>query len=142
MATADAPPTTLRHSRVGDGPVLANAARRSIKAQPAWRLHVLATAVLVAGFAMTVVLAFSARAVNNSNENRLLRERIQEADAAITAAIPSIETPLASAAEVAEATNASGASFSQVIAPLVGPGRAFVSAAIWPVSSTVRPNPW
>ncbi|MGO9872518.1 MAG: PP2C family protein-serine/threonine phosphatase [Acidimicrobiia bacterium] len=116
-------------------------ARRSIRAEPAWRFHVLATAVLVAGFAMTVVLALSARAVNNSNENRLLRERIQEADAAITAAIPSIETPLASAAEVAEATNASGASFSQVIAPLVGPGRAFVSAAIWPVKSTGLPQP-
>jgi serine phosphatase RsbU (regulator of sigma subunit) len=104
-------------------------------------LHIQATVVLIAGLAMTVALAFSARAVHNTNENRLLRERIQEADAAITAAIPSIETPLASAAEVAEATNASGASFSQVMAPLVGVGRPFVSAAIWPVRSTGPPQP-
>ena len=141
MATAGARPAALRRAQSGERPVSASVARDAVRSDPAWRLHWLTVLVLVAGVVMTLVLAWSARTVHNTNENRLLRERVQEGAAAITGVIPSIETPLASSAEVAEATNASGASFSQVIAPLVGPGRTFASAAIWPVTSTGTPQP-
>jgi serine phosphatase RsbU (regulator of sigma subunit) len=141
MATAGARPATLRRAPAENRPVTASVARGAVRTGSPWRVHVLPIFVLIAGVVMTLVLAWSARTVHNTNENRLLRERVQEAAAAITGVIPSIETPLASAAEVAEATNASGASFSQVMSPLVGPGRTFASAAIWPLTSVGPPTP-
>ena len=104
------------------------------------RLHLSTFVVLLVGAGLTVGLALSARAVHNNNEDRLLRERVQEAGVLISSVLPSLETPLASAAEVAEATNADPASFKQVMGPLVGPKGQYASASIWPVGrATPRP---
>jgi len=65
---------------------------------------------------------------------------VQEAAVAFSAALPAVETPLASAAEVAEATNASQVSFQRVMGPLVGPASAFRNAAIWQVGSNGAPR--
>ena len=86
-----------------------------------FRLHVSTIVVALVGIALTVGLSLSARAVHDNNENRLLRERVQEAGVLISSALPSVETPLAAAAAVAEATNADRVAFTRLMGPLVGP---------------------
>jgi serine phosphatase RsbU (regulator of sigma subunit) len=117
------------------GPVSASATRSSLSGGRGFRLHLSTIVVLLVGAALTVGLSLSARAVHNNNEDRLLRERVQEAGVLISGALPSLETPLASAAEVAQATNADPASFKQVMGPLVGPNGQYASASIWPVGA-------
>ena len=109
------------------GPVSASDARRSVSGGRIFRLHLSTIVVLLVGVGLTVGLSLSARAVHNNNEDRLLHERVQEAGVLISTALPSLETPLASAAEVAEATNADPASFKQVMGPLVGPKGQYAS---------------
>lgn len=106
----------------------------------AFRLHVSTIVVLLVGSALTVALSLSARAVHNNNEDRLLRERVQEAGVLISGVLPSLETPLASAAEVAEATNADRVSFQRLMGPLVGPKGQYASAVLWSVD-TNPPKP-
>ncbi len=103
--------------------------------------HVSAIVVLLVGLALTGAASLSARAVHDTNEKRLLRERVQEAALLFNGVFPSVETPLASAAEVADATHAARVPFSRVMGPLVGPGRQFVSASIWHAGSAERPHP-
>ena len=86
---------------------------------------------MLVGIALTIGLSLSARAVHDNNENRLLRERVQEAGVLISSALPSVETPLAAGAAVAEATNADRVAFTRLMGPLVGPKGQYVSAAIW-----------
>src|SRR5579862_5297574 len=100
-----------------------------------FRLHMSTVLVMLIGGALTVGLSLSARAVHNNNEDRLLRERVREAGLLISSALPSVETPLASAAEVAEATNANREAFTRVMAPLVGPNGEYASASIWPLDA-------
>ena len=101
----------------------------------AFRLHVSTIVVILVGVGLTVGLSLSARAVHNNNEDRLLRERVQEAGVLISGVLPSLETPLASAAAVAEATNGDRVAFTRVMSPLVGPKGQYASAAIWPVDA-------
>jgi serine phosphatase RsbU (regulator of sigma subunit) len=121
--------------RMETGPVSASDARRSVSGGRGSRLHLSTIVVLLVGVGLTIGLSLSARAVHNNNEDRLLHERVQEAGVLISGALPSLETPLASAAEVAEATNADPASFKQVMGPLVGPKGQYASASIWPVGA-------
>src|ERR1700755_1796392 len=107
----------------------------AMPAARASRLHFSAVVVLLVGVGLTIGLSLSARAVHNNNEDRLLHERVQEAGVLISGVLPSLETPLASAAEVAEATNADPASFRQLMRPLVGPKAQYASASIWQVGT-------
>src|SRR5947207_368919 len=79
-------------------------------------LHAATILVVVLVIALAGVLSLGARAVNNSNENRLLRQRAVEVGAVLAAILPVVQTPLASAVEVAEATNARPANFDRVMA--------------------------
>jgi serine phosphatase RsbU (regulator of sigma subunit) len=105
-----------------------------------WRPSRPAAIAFVVGLALTAALAFAALALYDRNEKRLLGLRARELGLVVTATVPSIQTPLASAAELAAATNGSVQKFRAFMAPYVGPSRQFVSASLWP-SGTPRPAP-
>ena len=87
--------------------------------------------VVVVGLAVTAGLAAAAWSAHQSNEDRLLDQRVREAGATLTAALPSIQTPLASAVELVELTDADPTTFRRAMAPLVGEDAQFVSASVW-----------
>ena len=59
------------------------------------------------GLVVTAALALTSLAVYNRNERRLLNLRVRELNLVLAATVPSIETPLASSAELAHATGGS-----------------------------------
>ena len=86
---------------------------------------------LVLGLLITAALSITTSVLYDHNEHRLLRLRARELSLVLTAVVPSIQTPLASAAELANATNGNPQKFRAFIAPYVGPGRQFASASLW-----------
>src|SRR5439155_5289032 len=64
----------------------------------------------------------------------------REVNLVLADTLPSVQTPLASAAELANATGGSAQKFRAFIAPYVGPGRQFSSVSLW-LLSTSRPAP-
>jgi serine phosphatase RsbU (regulator of sigma subunit) len=91
--------------------------------------------VLAVGLVVTAALSLAAHAVYNNNEQRLLGLRVRELSLVLEGAITNIQTPLASAAELADATGGDASKFSSFMAPYVGPGRAFASASLWPLGA-------
>jgi serine phosphatase RsbU (regulator of sigma subunit) len=98
-----------------------------------WRASRPASIALVLGLLLTAGLAITALAVYNSNEDRLLKLRVRELALVLSSAVPTTQTPLASAAELAEATHGDPAKFRAFAAPLVGKGRQFQSVSLWPL---------
>jgi serine phosphatase RsbU (regulator of sigma subunit) len=92
---------------------------------------------LIIGVIVTAALATASLVLYENNEDRLLGLRARELSLVLAEALPTIQTPLASAAALADATHGSAASFRTFIAPYVGPGRQFVSASLW----RVEPGP-
>src|SRR4051812_13581898 len=60
--------------------------------------HTATAIVLIVGLALTAALSFGAQSVHDHNENRLLRQRVREAAAAVTGSIGSLQAPLQSGA--------------------------------------------
>ncbi len=58
--------------------------------------------VLVAGLLITGVLALVTATVNDRNESRLLQEQVDEAGTVVAELLPSLETPLATGAAIAD----------------------------------------
>ena len=100
----------------------------------------LAVGVLVAGLIVTGTLTAVSRALYDSNEGRLLDLRVRELGLVLGSAVPSIQTPLASAAALAEATHGNALRLGQLLEPSVGPGRQFISVSLWPLDRA-RPKP-
>ena len=70
--------------------------------------------------------------IPDANEDRLLRQRVKEAAAVLTVALPVVQTPLAAAVEVVEVTDGSGQdAFRRVMSPLIDDGGQYVSASLW-----------
>jgi serine phosphatase RsbU (regulator of sigma subunit) len=91
-----------------------------------------AAGVAVLGFVITGVLVALAASTYTSNENRLLKLRVSDAGALIAEALPSVQTPLASGAALADATDGGVQKFKSFIAPYVGPvGRSFDTVSLW-----------
>jgi serine phosphatase RsbU (regulator of sigma subunit) len=90
-----------------------------------------AVVALVLGLLVTAALSVTTALLHDHNERRLLRLRARELSLVLTAVVPSVQTPLASAAELADATNGSPQKFRGFMAPYVGPGRQFSSASLW-----------
>ncbi len=90
----------------------------------------MAILVLVAGFAITAVLALVTATVNNRNENRLLQVQVNEAGTVVSGVLPTLETPLASGAAIAQVTAGRTAPFTQFITPYVGPTGPFAYVAL------------
>jgi serine phosphatase RsbU (regulator of sigma subunit) len=97
-----------------------------------FRSHTATAVVIIVGLGVTAALALGARSVHDNNEDRLLRQRTRETADVLSATIQSLQTPLASAAEVAEATDADPQRVSRLLAPIAGENRIFASAAVWP----------
>ncbi|HTX30372.1 MAG TPA: PP2C family protein-serine/threonine phosphatase [Solirubrobacteraceae bacterium] len=90
-----------------------------------------AVAVAVVGLLVTGVLTWVSAHNYHRNENRLLALRAHDLGSALTSALPGIQTDLASAAALADATGGNVAKFNTFVAPYAGTGRQFVSISLW-----------
>jgi serine phosphatase RsbU (regulator of sigma subunit) len=95
-------------------------------------------AVVVAGVVIVGAAVVVTELVHRDTEQRLLDQRTGEAGAVLATAISGIQTPLQSAAELAETTNGDPDAFQAVIGRLVGlaTGQRFVSASLYDSNST------
>ncbi|MGN6869439.1 MAG: PP2C family protein-serine/threonine phosphatase [Solirubrobacteraceae bacterium] len=102
---------------------------RTGHAWPYW----IAVGVGAIGLIATGVLVWISASTYTNNENRLLKLRVRDAGALISGAFLTVQTPLASAAALADATDGDIGKFMSFIAPSVGPqGKAtFVSVSLW-----------
>ena len=100
-----------------------------------WRPSRVAVAALLTGLIVTGALSLTSAAVYNRNERRLLNLRVRELSLVLAATAPSTQTPLASAAELANATGGDAQKFRAFMAPYVGPGRQFTSVSLWPLGT-------
>src|SRR5690242_9766169 len=100
-----------------------------------------AAVVFVIGLLLTAALALVSLAVYHRNERRLLNLRARELSAVLASTATAIQTPLASAAELANATGGSPQKFRELMAPYIGQGQGrFTSISLWPLRSR-RPRP-
>lgn len=90
-----------------------------------------ALVVLVVGVALTGALAGLASAVNQHEEGQLLHLQVQEAGTLLAQIVPSAETPLVSAAEVAVATDGSARAFSDSVEHGQAQPSRFSSVTLW-----------
>jgi Stage II sporulation protein E (SpoIIE) len=90
-----------------------------------------AIVTLLLGLVVTAALSVTTVVLYDRNENRLLKLRSRELNSVVATTLPSIQTPLASAAALADGTAGSARSFRTFMAPFVGPRRQFASASIW-----------
>lgn len=94
----------------------------------------MAILVLVSGLLLSTALVLTSAKLYDHNENRLLRLRARELGLVLSSAIPPIQTPLASAAALADATRGDAQKFRALLAADVGPGRQFASVSLWNLS--------
>ena len=87
--------------------------------------------VLLVGLVLTGVLVWISSSTYSSNERRLLNLRVRDAGALIAERLPTIQTPLASAAALADATDGNVAKFKEFIGASVVRKTPFVSASLW-----------
>lgn len=100
----------------------------------------LAVAVFIVILGVAAVLAVTSHEIYDHNEDRLLNLRVRELGLVLTAAVNATETPVASAAAFANATEGSPAKFREFAKVYVGPHRQFSSLSLWsPSSSTSSP---
>src|SRR5438105_133428 len=99
--------------------------------RPVGRLSRSGWIALAIGLAVTAALALTSLAVYNRNERRLLHLRVRELSLVLADTLPSIQLPLASAGELAIATNGNAQKFRAFMTPYVGHGRQFASASLW-----------
>jgi serine phosphatase RsbU (regulator of sigma subunit) len=100
---------------------------------PVWRRRPsrVALVAFVLGLLVTGAFALTSLKLYDRNESHLLQLRSREVGSVLTAVVPSIQTPLASAAELADATGGDPQKFRAFMAPYVGHGRQFASASLW-----------
>jgi serine phosphatase RsbU (regulator of sigma subunit) len=110
-------------------------AARVTGAIPRGRAPWLAAAVLASVLVVALALAWTSRSLYQHNERRLLDSRVRELGLVLAGAVPAIQTPLASAAALADATDGDRQKFRAFMAPYVGPGRQFTSVSLWPLGT-------
>jgi serine phosphatase RsbU (regulator of sigma subunit) len=89
--------------------------------------------VLVVGLLITAAFAIGARLLRNDNEDRLLKQRVNEAATVAASSVGSTHATLASSAALAEATRGNTTSFKQLTTPLTANGVPYVSVSLWRV---------
>ena len=88
--------------------------------------------VLVVGLVVTGVLVWISASTYSSNEKRLLTLKVRDAGTLFTGAFAAIQTPLSSAAALADATNGDVTKFTRFVAPYTeGKTPPFGSVALW-----------
>lgn len=98
----------------------------------------LATVTLLVGLIITGLLTALSRVVYVHNQHRLLGLRVRDAAALVTSAVPAVQTPLASAAALADATGGSKVRFRAFAASYVGLRGEFVSLSLWDTKHPAR----
>ncbi len=88
---------------------------------------------LIVGLVIAATLADISHHVYERNQRRLLNLRARDAASVLTEALPDLQTALASAAELAGATDGNVAKFRRLVAPYVaaGPEHEFVDVSLW-----------
>ena len=86
--------------------------------------------VLCTGLAITGLLSWVTYSINVHNEDRLLQLQARQAATILAGAVPTIQTPLASAVEIAGASNGDPDNFEAFMQTFVGSTRPFVSASL------------
>jgi serine phosphatase RsbU (regulator of sigma subunit) len=104
--------------------------------------------VVMVGVLITAGLSFGAYSLHDSNEDRLLNQRVREVGVVTGASIPALQTPLASAAVLAESTRGSPKAFRRLMSPTIvlkpaptnprDPNRRFASVSLWSANDSVR----
>ena len=96
----------------------------------------LPAATLLVGLLVTAALTLISQDQYARNEKRLLHLRVRDAGALIAESLPGLQTPLASAAALADATNGNPQRFMRFAAAYVGrgPGR-LASLSLWKLSA-------
>jgi serine phosphatase RsbU (regulator of sigma subunit) len=110
--------------------------RALLRPPPRWRPSRVGSVALALGLLVTAALVVTTLTLYHRNEDRLLQLRARELGLVLTAAVPAVQTPLASAAELADATGGKLAKFRTFITPEVGVGRQFSSVSLWRLSSS------
>ena len=111
--------------------------RPSLRAEPARPAPVangVVVSVVVVGLLFTGVVTWTSWLFNNRNENHLLRLQTLQAGEVLTAAVPDTEAPLATALDIASATDGDAGAFKRFIAPYVATEGTFVSVSLWQVN--------
>ncbi len=103
-----------------------------------WSTALVAGLVAALGLLVTAVLTLAVWAAHDSNEDRLLHQRTREVGAVLTTAVPSVQTPLATAALLADATNGDLAVFRRLAGPLTTKDRPFASVSLWSADDPAR----
>jgi hypothetical protein len=94
--------------------------------------HPTTIVVLAIGVVITVVLVVATWTGHNRNERRLLRQQVHQGAQVLKAFVPSVQSPLASAAETVEVTDGADLEmFRRLMTPLVQPEGQYVSASLW-----------
>lgn len=91
----------------------------------------IAALVLAVGLLITGIMTWTSATFNNRNESHLLKLQTEQAGQVLLATVPDMETPMASALEIASAADGAERDFSRFISTYVGPHREFTSASLW-----------
>jgi hypothetical protein len=94
-------------------------------------VHGTTVVVAVIALVITAVLVAVTRIVRDNNEDRLLGQRAQQAATVATASVGNLQSPLASAAILADSTGGAVDPFRALMDPIVRAGQPFVSASLW-----------
>lgn len=129
---------TMRHVHAQDGlHARPDSVRAAVRRARPLRLSTFCTVLLAIALAATAALSWAAYTINDHNENRLLALQTKQAATVLQAIIPSLQTPLASAAEIAATSNGNLIGFTRYISSYVatspGSKASFVSASLWRV---------
>jgi serine phosphatase RsbU (regulator of sigma subunit) len=120
-------PVSTEHAEAaphaGGGPSTAST-RRS------WGPHRTMAVILAVGLIVTFVLALAASTARQRNESRLLDLQVRQAGLVLTAGIPNVSTPLASALTIAVATGGDTRTISVLLDRYVG-AQAYDSISVW-----------
>lgn len=113
----------------------ATAPKAALRRRDRWP-YGLACVVLIVSLAITAALTLVSNSQYTKNEQRLLDLRVRDVAALLSTSIPSIQTPLASAAALADATNGDVRKFRNFVSSYVGPRptHQFVTMSLWQVS--------
>lgn len=91
--------------------------------------------VLLLGLAITAGLSVLAYDLNSHNEQRLLNLETKQVATVLQVVVPTIQTPLAAAAQSAAASNGDATDFQTYMSAYLGKAGPFVAASLWRITS-------
>lgn len=103
----------------------------AFRRRPWWRPHPLTVLVALAGVLLTTGLTWGAARIHDRNEDRLLAQRTREGASIISANLATLQTPLRSLADLAEATNGEDDILRRALSALLVREERYVAATVW-----------